>query len=79
MKNLLEIKVSKAQLKAIVGDSVKYSFPTKIVNNGIGIEVEKELPDTLKNIIKNTADQLLSSNDERFDKKHPVTVAIERI
>lgn len=79
MKNLLETKVSKAQLKAIVGDTVKYNFPTKIVIKSVGVEVEKELPDTLKNIIKNTPGQLLSSTDERFDKKHPVVVALERI
>lgn len=79
MKKLSEIKVNSSQLKLLIGENINFAFPTKMVITKLDKEVEKKLPETLANIIKQSDYAIKRSSDIRFDGRHPVILSTENI
>lgn len=79
MKKFLQMRLNEAQLKLIVGDSVKHDWPTKTVCTKVGKEVERKQSDTVSNILKKTSEQTLKSFDDRFDGEHPLTLKLKTL
>lgn len=79
MRDLTKIMVNSAKLKLIIGESINFPFPEKRVENLNGKVTFKKQSVSLSEVIATSKYANKRSFDERFDGKHPVTLAVDSI
>ncbi len=79
MKELYNTLCTSSSLKLLVCEDLHFSFPLKYPKSKEPKDWRLKLPVTLAHIIKVTPYLVKSSFDERFDKKHPIELAVEQL
>lgn len=79
MKHLYETLCNSSNLKLLCGKDFNYSFPLKYPKAKDPKKLNIKTSATLAQIIKDTDFHRIKSFDERFDKRHPIELAVEQL
>lgn len=79
MKDLYNTLCTKSNLKLLLGEDIHFGFPLKYPKDKDPKKAKLVKPVMLSEVINQTPNLRARSHDPRFDKKHPIELAVEQI